>query len=184
MFSDASLVLQFAFLFECLLVIGWVHWPLRIALLWTCFFFVLYFFFSWVLILSVCRSSLYLWILSLCLLYWKYFPYLLLFHHRVMSNSLRPRGLQHARPSHCSSSPGVCHNSCSLHRWCHPAILSSDALFSFCPWSFPASETFPGSCLFTSDDQNTGALASASVLPGNIHGWFSLRSNVLISLLS
>ena len=151
MFSDASLVVQFAFLLSVFLFIGWEHWPLRIALLWTCFFFCPLLF-----ILSVCRSSLYLWILSLCPLYWKYFPYLL-FHHPVLSNSLWPHGLQHARPPHCSSSPGVCQNSCSLHWWCHPAILSSDTLFSSCPWSFPASETFPVSCLFTSDDQNTEA---------------------------
>ena len=40
------------------------------------------------------------------------------------------------------------------------------------------------SWLFTSDDQNTGASASASVLPMNIQGWSSLRSTGLISLLS
>ena len=37
-----------------------------------------------------------------------------------------------------------------LHRWCHPAISSSDAVFSFCPPSFPASGTFPMSQLFAS----------------------------------
>ena len=40
------------------------------------------------------------------------------------------------------------------------------------------------SCLFTSDDQNTGASASASVLPVNIQGWSPLRLNGLISLRS
>ena len=46
-----------------------------------------------------------------------------------------------------SPSPGVCPSSCSLHQWCHPAISSSDALFPFCPQSFPASGTFPnGTC--------------------------------------
>ena len=30
----------------------------------------------------------------------------------------------------------VCWSSCALHQWCHPAILSSDALF--CSQSFPA----------------------------------------------
>ena len=58
---------------------------------------------------------------------------------------------------------------------CHPAISSSDALFSFCPRSFPASETFPVSHLCTADDQNTGASASASVLPVNIQDWSPLR---------
>ena len=56
-----------------------------------------------------------------------------MFSHPIMSDSLRPRGLQHVRPPHPSPSPRVCPSSCSLHRWCHPAISSSDALFSFCP---------------------------------------------------
>ena len=79
---------------------------------------------------------------------------------------------------------GVCPSSCSLHRWCRPAISSSDALFSFCPQSFPASGTFPINHLFTSNDQNTGASASALVFPVNIHSWSSVRLTVLISLLS
>ena len=85
--------------------------------------------------------------------------HLLLLIRPVMSNSLWPHRLKHTRPTCSSSSPWDCPSSCSLHQWCHPAISSSDALFSFCPWSFPASETFPVSCLFTSDDQNTGASA-------------------------
>ena len=40
------------------------------------------------------------------------------------------------------------------------------------------------SWLFVSDDQNTGASASASVLPMSIQGWFPLRLTGLISLLS
>ena len=87
-------------------------------------------------------------------------------------------------PSLSSLSPRVCPSSCSLHRWCCPAISSFDALFSFCPWSFLASETFPMSHLFASDDQNTGASASASVLPVHIQGWLPLRLTGLISLLS
>ena len=63
----------------------------------------------------------------------------------------------------------------------HPAISSSDTLFSFCPRSFPASGTFPVSQLFTSGDQNTGASPSASVLPMSIQGWFPLRLTSLIS---
>ena len=72
----------------------------------------------------------------------------------------------------------------SLHQWCHSAISSSDTLFSFCPLSFPASGTFPINQLFTSDNQNTGASASASVLSTSIQGWFPLRLTGLISLLS
>ena len=61
---------------------------------------------------------------------------------------------------------------------------SPDPSFSFCPPSFPASGTFPVSQLFTSDDQTTGASASASVLPVSSQGWFPLRLTGLISLLS
>ena len=106
----------------------------------------------------------------------------LLFSHPVMSDSLWPSGLQHARPPCASPSPEVCPSSCPLHWWCHPAISSSDALFSFCPQSFPASGTFPMSQLFMPDDQNTGVSASASVLPRSIQGWFPLRLTGLISL--
>jgi len=108
---------------------------------------------------------------------------LLLLSHPVVSDSLRPHGLQHTRSPCPSPSPEACPSVCSLHRRCHPAISSSDAFFSFCPQSFPASGTFPMS-LFPSDDQNTGALASAPVLPVIIQGWFSLRLTGLISLLS
>ena len=72
-----------------------------------------------------------------------------------------------------SISPKVCPSSYSLHQWCHPAISSSDALFSFCSQSFPG--TFPMNHLFASDEQNTGASASASVLLVNIQGWSPLR---------
>ena len=83
-------------------------------------------------------------------------------------------------PGLCPSPPPeVCPSSCSLHQWCHTVISSSDALFTYCTQSFPASGTFPMSQLFESDDQNTGASGSASV---NIQGW-SLRLTGLISLL-
>ena len=107
-----------------------------------------------------------------------------LFSHPVMSDSLWPHGLQHTRPPCPSPSPGVCPSSCSLHRWCHPAISSSDALFSFCLQSFLAWGIFPVSHLFTSDDQNTVTYASAWILPVNIQGWSPLRLTGLISLLS
>ena len=66
------------------------------------------------------------------------------------------------------------------------AIQPSHSLipsFSFCLQSFPASGTFPMSQLFTSDDQNTGVSASASVLSMNIQGLFPLRLTGLISFL-
>ena len=93
-----------------------------------------------------------------------------------MSDSLQPHELQDARLSCLSPSPENCPSSCLLH----PTISSSDALFSFCPQSFPASGTSPMSWLFASDDQNIGASASASVLPKSIQGWFPLRLTGLI----
>ena len=41
-----------------------------------------------------------------------------------------------------SSSPKVWPSSCPLHWWCHPAILSSDTLFSFWPQYFQNQELF------------------------------------------
>ena len=101
-----------------------------------------------------------------------------------MSDSLWPHGLQHARLPCPSLSPGVCSNSCSLSWWCRPTISSSVIPFSSCSQSFPASESFPMSQLFTSSGHSIGASASASVLPMNIQGWFPLGFTGSISLLS
>ena len=97
-----------------------------------------------------------------------------------MSNSFQPYGLQHGRLPCPSLSPSVCSNSCPLSWWCHTTISSSVAHFYSCPQSFPASETFPMSQLFTSDSQSIRASASASVLPMNIQGWFPLGLTGLI----
>ena len=59
----------------------------------------------------------------------------------VVSDSLRPHELQHARPP-CPSTPGVHSDSRPSSRWCHPAISSSVVPFSSCPQSLPASELF------------------------------------------
>ena len=101
--------------------------------------------------------------------------YMLLFSHPVTSDTLWPHGPQHARLPCPSPSPGVCPSSCSLPQWCHPVISSSVALFSFFPQSFPAS-------MFATDDQNTGASASPSVLPVNILGWFPLWLTDLLAV--
>ena len=50
--------------------------------------------------------------------------------------TLWPHGLQHARPPCPSPSSEVYPSSCPLYQWGHPAISSSDTLFSFCPQSF------------------------------------------------
>ena len=89
------------------------------------------------------------------------------FSHSVMSDSLRPHGLQHARLPCLSPTPEVCLNSCPLSQWCHPTTSSCRPLH-FLPSIFPASGSFPMSQLFISGGQSTGASASASVLPMNI----------------
>ena len=91
------------------------------------------------------------------------------------------RSPRRARPLCPSPSPKACPSSCPWHQWCHPAISSSDTLFS-CPQSFPASGTFPMSQLLASGDQNTGVSTSASVLPMSIQGWFPLRSTDLFAI--
>ena len=49
----------------------------------------------------------------------------MLFSHSIMSNSLQPHRLQHARLPCFSLSPRVCLNSCPLSQWCHPTISCS-----------------------------------------------------------
>ena len=70
------------------------------------------------------------------------------FSRPVVSNSLWPYGLQHARPPCLSPTPRIYSNSCSLSQWYHPAISSSVVPFSSCPQSFPASGSFHMSQLF------------------------------------
>ena len=101
----------------------------------------------------------------------------------VMSDSLRPHGLKHARPPCPSSTLGVNSNSCPLSWWCHPTISASVVPFS-CLQYFPASGSFQMSQLFASSGQRTGVSASASVLPTNIQDRFPLGCTRWISLQS
>ena len=55
------------------------------------------------------------------------------FSHSVVSDSLRPNELQHARSPCPSPTLGVYSNSCPSSPWCHPAISSSVIPFSSCP---------------------------------------------------
>ena len=107
---------------------------------------------------------------------------MLFFSRSVMSDSLQPPGLQHARPPSPSPSPRPCSNSCPLNYWCHPTNSSSVIPFSSCLQSFSASESFLLSWPFLSGGQNIEA--SASVVPINIQGWFPFGLTCLISLQS
>ena len=97
----------------------------------------------------------------------------------VMSDSLRPHGLQHARLPCPSPTSGAYSNACLLSWWCHPTILSSVIPFSSCLQSFPISGPFPRSQFFASDGQSIGVSASASVLPMNTPGLISFRMDWL-----
>ena len=94
------------------------------------------------------------------------------FSHSVMSDSLWPHELQHARPPCPSPTPGVHSNSCPLSRWCHPAISSSVVPFYSYPQSLPASESFPMGQLF--------AWGGFSIIPSKEHpGLISFRMDWL-----
>ena len=80
--------------------------------------------------------------------------------------------------------PGVYPNSCPSSRWCHPAISSSVIPFSSCPWSLPASESFPMSQLFAWGGQSTRASALASFPPKKSQGWSPSEWTGWISLQS
>ena len=60
------------------------------------------------------------------------------FSHSVVSNSLQPHGLQHARLPCWSPTPGACSKPCPLSRWCHPTISSSVIPFLLLPSIFPS----------------------------------------------
>ena len=83
------------------------------------------------------------------------------FSHSVMSDSLWPQELQHARPP-CPS-PTQCPSS----QWCHPAISSSLVPFSSCPQSLPVSEVFSNESTLCMRGQSTRVSALASFLPKN-----------------
>ena len=114
------------------------------------------------------------------------------FSHSVLSDSLRPHGLQQDRLPCPLPTPGAYSNPCPLSRWCHPTISSSVIPFSSCLQSFPASGSFPMCQFFASGGQSIGVLASTSVLPMIIQGrfplgwtgWFSLQSKGLSRVFS
>ena len=105
------------------------------------------------------------------------------FSRSVMSDSLQPHELQHARTPCPSLTPGVHPNSCPS-QWCHPDISSSVIPFSSCPQSLPASEAFPMSQLFTWGGQSTGVSALASFPPKKSQGWSPSEWTGWISLQS
>ena len=106
------------------------------------------------------------------------------FSRSVVSDSLRPHELQHARPPCPSPTPGVHSNSCPSSWWYHPAISTSLVPFSSCPQSLPTSESFPMSQISAWGGQSTGVSALASFRPKNTQGWSPLEWTGWISLQS
>ena len=54
------------------------------------------------------------------------------FSRSVVSNSLQPHELQHAKLPCPSPTPGTCSDSYPLNQWCHPTASSSVIPFSSC----------------------------------------------------
>ena len=106
------------------------------------------------------------------------------FSYSVVSDSLGPHGLQHARPPCPSPTPKTSSNSSPSSWWCHPAISPSVIPFSSCPQSLPTSGSFPMSQLFAWGGPSTGVSASASFLPRNTQDWSPLEWTGWISLQS
>ena len=63
----------------------------------------------------------------------------ILFSHSAVSDSLQSHGLQHARLSCLSPTPGAFSNSRPSSCWCHPTVSSFVFPVSSCLQSFPAS---------------------------------------------
>ena len=90
------------------------------------------------------------------------------FSSSVVSNSLRPHGLQHTRLPCPSPTSGGYSNSCPSSRWCHPTISSSVIPCSSHFQSSPASESLPMSQFFASGGQSIGVSATASRAPSGV----------------
>ena len=101
-----------------------------------------------------------------------------MFSCQVVSDSLRPHGLQHVGPPCPSPTPRACSKSCPLSWRCHPTISSSAVPFS-CPQSFSASGSFAVSQLFASGGPKHWSF-SFSISPSSEHsGLISFRMDCL-----
>ena len=117
-------------------------------------------------------------------LWLRHLPGSVQFSRSVVSDSLRPHGLQHARPPCPSPTPRAYSNSCPLSWWCHRTISSSVIPFSSCVQSFPALGSFPMSRFFASSGHSIGSF-SFSISPSNKYSglisfrmdWFDLLAS-------
>jgi len=103
----------------------------------------------------------------------------LLFSCSVMSNSLWPHELQHARLPCPSPSFWACSNSCPLSRWCHPTISSSVISFSSCLLFFPSIRVYSNESVLCIRWPKYWSL-SLSISPSNEYtGLISFRTDWL-----
>ena len=106
----SQLILTVYFLWYCVTSL-WLHWPMYVVPTWMLVgFFSLFkkYLFTWHSQINEVSQIL-----------------LLFFSRSVVSDSLWPHGLQHARLPCLSLSPTVCLDSCPVSQWCHPTISSS-----------------------------------------------------------
>ena len=146
-----------------------IHWSLMFGYLFDYFKWTERYFFSYYQNITLKQQNLFLHPVQ--------------FSRSAVSESLWPRGLQHARPPCPAPTSRVYKNSCPLNQWCHPTISSSVIPFSSCLQSFPASGSFPMNQLFASGGQSIGVSASASVLPNEYSGLIPFTIDWLVSLL-
>ena len=104
----------------------------------------------------------------------------------VVSDSLQPHGLQHARFPCPSPTPRASSGSCPSSQRCHPTISPSVIPFSSCLQSFLVSGSFTMSQFFASGAQSIVVSASAfqvqhlSFSPSNGYsGLISFRTDLL-----
>ena len=91
------------------------------------------------------------------------------FSRSVVSDSLRPHGLQHNRP-HCPSlTPGVHLNPCPLSRWCHPTFSSSCRPLLLLPSILPSIRVFSNESVLCI---TWPKYWSFSISPSNEYSWF------------
>ena len=100
----------------------------------------------------------------------------------VMSDSLRPQGLQYARLSCPSPTHRDYSSSCPSCWWCHPSISSS--VIPFSGFNLPSIRIFSNESVLCIRWPSIGVSASASILPMNIQDWFPLGWTGWISLQS
>ena len=122
-------------------------------------------------------------LLSLLASWWSEVLCSVQFSHSVVSDSLKPHRLQHARTPHPSPTSRACSDSCPMSQWFYQTISYSPHLLHL-PSVFPSIKVFSSESVLHIEGQSIGVSASASVLPMNVQYWFPSRWTGLISLQS